>query len=149
MYGHRAQPDSTQLKGKTMQTTLSLTKATLIAAMVTGWTGYGWNSGHYFADADGRSLKEPSSYRLTDEAKTVCAWGAIAINLDAVNASDMHMAFNSAARKAIGQWKLDDIADVSNRAGSKEKAIADVTAYLDANWPADLETLEIEYDKAA
>lgn len=132
-----------------MQTTLSLTKASFLAAMVAGWEGLGWNSGSYFADETGRNSDYGGNYVLpfiyTDKAKTVCAWGAVAKFFNAANAQEMHQSdFGRAARNA--GLDVQCIAGVSNDAGSKEKAIEAVTKYLDENWPDDV-TVTFDYEK--
>jgi len=126
-----------------MQTTVTVNRTDFLAAMIAGWQGLGWNNGSYFAGGNAKEKKPVEhSYRYSKEAKTVCAWGALAKFYNAADSSSIHQNFEHSARNA--GIKLF-IADVSNEAGSKAKAIAAVTKHVNDNWPDD-KTVTFEYD---
>lgn len=92
-----------------------LTKGKFLAGMKAGWEIYGYASGFFFADSEGKSHPDKRT------AKTACAIGAAAVGMGV----DHHWLAMRLDDVRIGLW--DEIAGASNRAGNKEDAIRAVS----------------------
>lgn len=99
---------------------MQITKQDYHNALDRGWQGRGWVAGIRFTG-------------LTDETMRLCALGALQLGFSE---------FNSFNNPIIGDRllikmpiELCAIAETSNSAGSKERALAAVHALIDRHWP--------------